>query len=199
MTSPGFSDIKSLLDQDFGKEEPKTDDSAAKSSTCMKRGTRKRKDVVLKTALRKCRKYLQLRLVALTGFVCSKKLKNNDPLVPALLKLVEEMPEAPQEFKMLFYMAALLYPSDAKRNVDKFSSTPREKTRMLNLIQNVHDVLYKYSHEKLKYFCSVPELAFLFEHYYLHGDAQEDPDAGFQQALKVIHADCKKTLEKANC
>ena len=200
-SSPGFSEIKSLLDQDFSKESETEEESATSKSgnALMKRGSRKRKDVVLKTALRKCRKYLQQRLVSLTGFVCSKKVKENDPLLPALDKLLEEMPQAPEKLKILFFMAALLYPTDAKRNVDKFISSPKEKASTLKLIQNVHDVLYKYSHEKLKYFCSVPELAFLFEHYYHHGDAQEDTDPGFQQALKVIHADCKKTLKDAKC
>ena len=135
MTSPGFSDIKSLLDQDFNKES-ETEESAASPTkeNCMKRGSRKRKDVVLKTALRKCRKFLQQRLVSLTGFVCSKKVKENDPLIPALEKLLEEMPQAPHQLKVLFYMAALLYPTDAKRNVDKFCSTQKEKAEMLKLI-----------------------------------------------------------------
>jgi len=93
MSSPGFSDIKSLLDQDFNKVSVTEESAVSKTSTsCMKRGSRKRKDVVLKTVLRKCRKYLQQRLVSLTGFVCSKKIKEDDPLLPSLEKLLEEMP-----------------------------------------------------------------------------------------------------------
>jgi len=31
----------------------------------------------------------------------------------------------------MFYMAALLYPTDAKRNIDKFASSAEEKESML--------------------------------------------------------------------
>jgi hypothetical protein len=193
--SPVAKDIKELLDQESLKDSSDT----AISSSAMKRGRRKRKDVVLKTALRKCRKFLQQRLVALTGFVCSKKPKTEDPLVPCLEQLRGEMPQAPESLKIDLFMGALLYPQDTKRNVDRFCRADDDREDLMELIQNVHDVLYKYSHEKLSYFCSVPELAFLFEHYYRSGEAHKESDKGFLSAVEVIHRDCRKTLKEALC
>ena len=193
--SPTGKDIKELLDQESVKDCSET----AISSSAMKRGRRKRKDVVLKTALRKCRKFLQQRMVAMTGFVCSKKPKADDPLVPSLAKLRGEMPQAPESMKIDLFMGALLYPQDAKRNVDRFCRAGDDREDVMELIQNVHDVLYKYSHEKLSYFCSVPELAFLFEHYYRSGEAHKETDKGFLSAVEVIHRDCRKTLKEALC
>ena len=76
---------------------------------------------------------------------------------------------------MMFYLSALLYPQDTKRNLKKFvahinKETDLEVTESIlsTLVNKVHDVLYKYSHEKLEYFCSVPALAHLFSFYYRH-------------------------------
>ena len=40
-------------------------------------------------------------------------------------------------------------------------------------IKKVHEVLYKYSHEKMEYFLKVPELALLFK-FYCDSDPTED-------------------------
>ena len=135
--------------------------------------SRKRKDVALKTALRRCRRFLQQRMQALTGFVCSKKPKSNDPLFSAVLKYYQEFERTPEEMMLMFYLAALLHPQDTKRNISKFVAHMNQSPTMtvtndylLKLVNKVHDVLYKYSHEKLEYFCSIPALAFLFNHYY---------------------------------
>ena len=62
---------------------------------------------------------------------------------------------------------------------------------MMHLVQKIHDTLYKYSHERLEYFCNTPALAFLFEHFYNHGDAGEKSDAAFNNALEKVHKLCK--------
>ena len=62
---------------------------------------------------------------------------------------------------------------------------------MTHLVQKVHDTLYKYSHERLEYFCQTPALAFLFEHFYSHGAAVEKGDAAFNNALEKVHNLCK--------
>ena len=73
----------------------------------------KRKDVLLKTMLRKCRKQLQVRMCKLTGFVGSKKVKENDPFVSNLTQFTDFMKgiQTPDsKLDVLFYLGALLFP-----------------------------------------------------------------------------------------
>ena len=55
-------------------------------------------------------------------------------------------------------------------------------------------MLYKYTHQKLDYFCKVPELAFLYKYYYEFGIQQDKEEAAALEALEYIDSDCSKTL-----
>lgn len=75
---------------------------------------------MLKTALRRCRKYYQTQLYEKTKFVCSKKEKVDDPFIPALHSFMEEFSYFNQNLKVMLFLGALTYPSDSKRNVEGF-------------------------------------------------------------------------------
>lgn len=158
--------------------------------------TKKRKDVILKTVLRKARKFFQVELTKLTGFICSKKEKKDDPLVPSLQQLLAELPTAHPKMELLFFLGCLVYPQDTKRNVEKFisseESTQEKSSNYLSLIQKIHDILYKYSHEKLESFCKVPALAHLFCHYYETSSDKTDPN--YSEGYDYVHDQCQKTL-----
>lgn len=79
---------------------------------------------------------------------------------------MEEFPAFNQNLKVMLFLGALTYPSDSKWNVDGFTDVIKDTKRTTEQIQKVHDCLYKYSHQKLDYFCSTPELAFLYLHFY---------------------------------
>lgn len=207
--SPGFSDIKELLDS-FDEKQQKTvspppstcHDSDEEAASHWFASTKKRKDVILKTVLRRCRKFFQSELSSLTGFVCSKKEKVNDPLVPALRQLLNELPPAHANMDLLFFLGCLVYPQDAKRNVSKFleGTSPDEreakKEEYLFLIDKIHNVLYKYSHEKLESFCKIPALAHLFNFYF--SQSQDKLDGQYKEGYDYVHCQCSKTLRKFN-
>ena len=154
--------------------------------------TKKRKDVILKTVLRKARKFFQVELTKLTGFICSKKEKKDDPLVPSLQRLVAELPTAHPKMELLFFLGCLVYPQDTKRNVEKFvpSQDPssHHTSNYLTLIQKIHDILYKYSHEKLESFCKVPALAHLFVHYY--ETSSDKTDDNYSEGYDYVYDQC---------
>lgn len=62
-------------------------------------------------------------------------------------------------------------------------------------IKKVHDVLYKYSHEKMEFFLSLPELAFIFSYFQSHSP-QEESDEAYQGALSQIMEKCQASLSK---
>jgi hypothetical protein len=196
--SPGFNEIKSLLTDTETTKTFEESDSNKKPQSLPFALSKKRKDVLLKTVLRKCRKFLQQSINQHTGFVCSKKAKSDDPLYECLQKFssdTKEFEPTHQSMDILFYLGALLYPQDTKRNVMKFGGGLSKKQR-LDLIQKVHDVLYKYSHEKLDYFCNVPALAFLFKHYYENVANGDKDDAEYFEAMRHVIGECNKTLKK---
>lgn len=103
---------------------------------------------------------------------------------------------------LLFFLGCLVYPQDAKRNVSKFLETispdEREAKReeYLFFIQKIHEVLYKYSHEKLESFCKIPALAHLFKFYF--AQSQDKLEASYSEGYDYVNCQCSKTLRKFN-
>jgi hypothetical protein len=60
-------------------------------------------------------------------------------------------------------------------------------------IKKVHEVLYKYSHEKMEYFLSIPELANIFV-FYEEQATEEKSDESYFGALEIILLKCQTTL-----
>lgn len=131
----------------------------------------KRKDVILKTILRKCRRVLQDEFNELTQYYQHKKLQGHQFLKDCVTKYFDFLQDKPQQLDLSFYIGAMLYPQEMSRGVDCFfdcDKKDRVKQRKLfrAKIQKVHDVLYRYSHEKMEYFINVPELSYLYTLFY---------------------------------
>lgn len=67
------------------------------------------------------------------------------------------------------------------------------RKQMRARIRKVHDVLYKYSHEKMKYFVSVKELAYIFSFMQvIDNETQEDDQ---REAMEQLLNDCQAVLQ----
>lgn len=99
---------------------------------------------------------------------------------------------------MLFYLGCLLHPHDMKRSADHFKDfAPNGDMKQLRAtIQKCHEALYKYSHERMRFFASVKDLAYLFSLYFSQGSNAESSDAKLNEALCVIRDECKRTLSQ---
>ena len=122
----------------------------------------KRKDVIFKTILRKCRRSLQDKFNDLTGYFGNKML-GPQFLKDSILAFHNSINSIPSKLDLIFYLGALLYPQEMSRGVDCFfESDKKDRVKLRKVyrakIQKVHDVLYRYSHEKMDYFIKVPEL-----------------------------------------
>lgn len=159
----------------------------------------KRKDVILKTILRKCRRILQDDFNDLTGYFANRKMQGHQFLKDCIQKFHDSIPNKPESLDLLFYLGAILYPQEMIRGVDCFfESEKKERVKQRKFyrakIQKVHDVLYRYSHEKMDYFVNVPELSYLYSLFYLKSSAHQDEDIYYMNGVTEIFERCKETL-----
>jgi len=98
----------------------------------------------------------------------------------------------------MFYLGCVLYPQDMSKGVDQFFESEKservKRRKVLRAkIKKVHEVLYKYSHEKMEFFLSLPELAFIFS-YFQSQSPQESTDEVYETALSQIMGKCQASL-----
>lgn len=187
------------------KEDPKKEedpDFCYKAPRKQKFEYNKRKDVILKTILRKCRRILQDDFNELTGYFSNRKMQGHQFLKDCIQKYHDSLTDKPMCLDLLFYLGAILYPQEMSRGVDCFfDSDKKERVKQRKFyrakIQKVHDVLYRYSHEKMDYFVNVPELSYLYTIFYKKGNAHEEEDQYYMNGATEIFERCKETLELA--
>jgi hypothetical protein len=162
----------------------------------------KRKDVILKTILRKCRRVLQDEFNELTGYITHRKVQGHQFLKDCIQKYHDSIENKPASLDFLFYLGSVLYPQEMNRGIDCFiecDKSERVKQRKCQRakIQKVHDVLYRYSHEKMDYFVKVPELSYLYVMFYNKERSHEDEDQYYMNGATEIFEKCKETLIEA--
>mmetsp|Transcript_7641 Transcript_7641/g.7190 ORF Transcript_7641/g.7190 Transcript_7641/m.7190 type:complete len:119 (-) Transcript_7641:93-449(-) len=115
-------------------------------------------------------------------------------------KFNKEFLKLPGTFEQNFYLACLLYPQDLTRNIDLFIKMKKgqknKKAKWKDAASRVHETLYKYSHDKLDYFTSLPEIAFLFCYFYDKGAGAEKQDPKFAEEYEIIRSKCMDTLNR---
>ena len=93
-----------------------------------------------------------------------------------------------------------MYPQEMSRGVDCFfECDKKERVKQRKCfrakIQKVHDVLYRYSHEKMDYFVNVPELSYLYSIFFKKASAHQEEDQYYMNGATEIFEKCKDTLE----
>jgi hypothetical protein len=159
----------------------------------------KRKDVILKTILRKCRRTLQDKFNDMTGYFPKKKTHGSQFLKDCIMQFHESLEGKPEKLDLVFYLTAILYPQEMSRGVDCFFEADKnERVKFRKVyrakIQKVHDVLYRYSHEKMDYFTSVPELCYLYTIFYKEEMKKSDEDIFYMNGATEIFQKCHQTL-----
>lgn len=166
------------------------------------RKRKKRRDVLFKTILRECRRYFQIQLSNLTGFITSKRPRNDNYMYTWMKRFNIEVLGKQGTFDENFYLAWLLYPQDLSRNIDAFVKENQEKDFKLTLkeyksiAQKIHDTLYKYSQDKLEFFVSRTDLSFLFWYFYENGAGAEKDDPKYAEEFEYIRNKCMDMLNR---
>lgn len=194
------SDSEDKEDQLRSEEDP---DFCYKAPRKQRFEYNKRKDVILKTILRKCRRVLQDQFNEMTEYFQSRKMQGHQFLKDCVVKFHDSIPNKPEGLDLVFYLCAILYPQEMNRGVDCFfeaDKKDRVKQRKFYRakIQRVHDVLYRYSHEKMDYFVKVPELSYLYTLFYKKETEEVSEDQYYLNGATEIFEKCKETLLNAN-
>lgn len=194
---PKMAEPKPSKKEDAKKEEDP--DFCYKAPRKQKFEYNKRKDVILKTILRKCRRSLQDEFNEYTGYFSNRKMQGHQFLKDCIQKFYDSLPEKPESLDLLFYLGAMLYPQEMSRGVDCFfeceqDQKVKQRKFFRGKIQKVHDVLYRYSHEKMDYFVNVPELSYLYSLFFKKADAHQDEDQYYMNGATEIFERCKDTL-----
>jgi hypothetical protein len=147
---------------------------------------RRRKDIVFKSLLRRCRKYFQGNFDEFWDYTKVKKRRNSGYFYEQVLKYVNENFENEGSSHVAFWMAALINPKDAK---DKFlpehlKITLEDKALKSSKIDEISDTLSKFTHNKMVSFFADKTLACFFKHYV--SVAQDYIPKGFNDQLDLM-------------
>ncbi|CAI2373271.1 unnamed protein product [Moneuplotes crassus] len=172
-----------------------------------RRKLKKRRDVIFKSILRECRRFFLAQISNMPGFVIFKNERNGAYLYKSMKKFNQAILKRVGTFEDSFYLAALLYPQDLKKNFEEFvkeskcedhelTKSSGRDTILKSIIDRIHNTLYKYSIDRLNFFTSKPSIAFLFCYYYAHGAGSSKDDPKLSKEYEQIRQKCMDTLNK---
>lgn len=154
---------------------------------------RKRKDIVFKSLLRRCKKYFQNEFDHFWNYSKVKKRRAKNYFFENVWQYVDKTFGSSEADNLAFYFASFINSKDTKcRFVDYyFEQNNRKLTDEEGLtidpqdeVQNIHDILYKFTHEKMYLFFKCKQLSSLFKHYVTQ--AQDYIPKGFQEQLSLM-------------
>lgn len=173
-----------------------------------KQAKRPRRDVTYKTILRKCRKYYQTNFNDETGYLKSKKKEPCSFYRACILKFIGSSFKYDTHLNVSFHLGWLLYPQEMTRGIESFvypdgvkTFTPKKVVKRKiethkQQVDKLHSILYKFTHEKLDKFISIPELAAIFLNFIQNGAGKEVESEEFKNEYADLLKRCQKTLSK---
>lgn len=173
-----------------------------------KQQRRPRRDVTYKTILRKCRKYYQTQFNKTTGYLKQKKKEPCSFYKNWVLKYVKESFNFETHLDVSFHIGSLLYPQEMVRGIESFvypdgvkNFTPKKVVKRKievhkEQVDKLHSILYKFTHEKLDKFITIPELAAIFLNFIQNGAGKDIESEEFKYEYEDLTKRCTKTLSK---
>jgi hypothetical protein len=147
----------------------------------------RRKDVIIKTLLRKCRKFFLKDFNVKTNYLKSIKRKFGSSVYKTLLEdYITKVFQIPCTEKLLIFMGSFLYQKDLEDNLDLFVSPNFWPNEIMLLITSVHNILYRYSHQKFKNFSKNEEFKFVFTYFEEVGTDEVKQDQEYALGLDLI-------------
>jgi len=154
----------------------------------------RRKDVIVKTLLRKCRKfflkefkrrhvktlYYELQKYVQTAFLADVTRNNVED---------EKWIETRQanEKKLVLFLAVFLYPKYVETHMDLFVSDEWSQKDIRELVSRIHEILYKYSHQKFHIFSKNEQFKNVFELFDKLGSMELRQDREYAAGFEIIN------------
>jgi hypothetical protein len=174
----------------------------------------RRKDVIVKTLLRKCRKFFLKDFKQKTNFMSRSKrrhvstdfsssAKNGLEYKMQLKNYMKKVfnysnwktvgfgstncEGSEQEEKLLIFIAIFLYHQTVEKNLDLFVGPNLSREEVKQLVVSVHDILYKYSHQKFHVFIqNNEEFKFIFLYFDKFGSKELVKDREYAAGFEII-------------
>lgn len=142
---------------------------------------RRRKDIIFKSILRRCRKFYQSEFNNYCNYSRVKKRRAKSFFFEQIAKFYVNM--FGQECPDLLIFAAFLNSKDTIKSLDLFC--PEEQVEVgKERVNKIHDILYKFTHEKMGVFFEYSLLSSLFKKFV---EAEEDSlPKGYKQQLEAM-------------
>lgn len=148
----------------------------------------RRKDVIIKTLLRKCRKFLTQDFNTATNYAKQKRRLSNSILAEKLKTYLTSVVKVQASDSLVAFLGALLYQQDMEAHLDNFTGTDLTPAQIKETSAKVHEILYKYSHQKFKLFKEYTDFVPIFMHFYKYGTDDLKNDAEYEAGLEIIKA-----------
>lgn len=183
--SKPVTNFSSQVSQDFeSDEQSETAGSKKKKKTTT---FSRRKDVIIKTLLRKCRKFYLKDFNKKTSYLKTVKRKFGSSVYKTLLEdYLTKVFKINCSEGLLIFMGVFLYQQDLEDNLDLFVSPNFSPEQIKKLITNVHDILYKYSHQKFYHFSKNEEFKFIFLNFDRIGAEELRKDKEYASGFEII-------------
>lgn len=179
----------------FIQEAKTTGTSEDNDSQVKKRGRKKttnklfsrRKDVIIKTLLRKCRRFFQKEFNLKTNYLKLKRKMDASFYRVCLAKYIRNELNFEPTDELIIFLGALLYQQDLEKAIDTFVTPGFDVASIKKELEIVHEILYKYSHEKFRAFTKQKsEFGVFFSVYYSTGADADRVDPEYEQGLEII-------------
>jgi hypothetical protein len=156
----------------------------------------RRKDVIIKTLLRKCRKFLTQDFNTATNYAKQKRRLSSSIFADLLGNYLTSVVKVQATDSLVAFLGALLYQQDMDNNMDSFSSPNLTPATIQETSDKIHEILYKYSHQKFKVFTKYSDFVPLFMHFYNHGTDSLRNDPEYDAGLEIINDQLHSSLQE---
>lgn len=94
------------------------------------------------------------------------------------------------------FLGAFLYQQDLEENLGLFESPNLSPACIKEKSDKVHEILYKYSHQKFRVFAKYSEFVPIFMHFYNHGSETLRTDPEYEAGLEIIKDQLHSSLQE---
>ena len=186
----------SAFDNKSSVSNEKTDHSSKPSKAKKnKKLFSRRKDVIIKTLLRKCRKFYIKDFNSKMNYMKQKRKQTNKIYVTLLRNYLNSVLNVNNDDKVAVFLGAYLYQQDLEENMDLICSPNLLSAEVKDTSDKIYEILYKYSHHKFRVFAKNSEFLPIFMHFYNHGSDALRNDPEYQAGLEIIKDQIQSSLQ----
>ena len=156
----------------------------------------RRKDVIIKTLLRKCRKFFIKDFNSKTGYMKQKRRLTNKIYSSLIKEYLNSVLNINCDDDTTAFLGAFLYQQDLEDNLDLFCSPNLPPAAIKDKTAKIYEILYKYSHQKFRVFSKTSEFLPIFLHFYNHGSAALTKDSEYAAGLEIIKDQLHSSLQE---